>query len=235
MLYKSQLISQGSGSVGGFTASHNRFGSYIRNRTKPVNPNSAAQSQIRSAMADLTAAWQSTLTPAQRQAWSDYGQNTPVTNRLGDSITLTGLNHYVRSNVPRTQSSVVLRRVDSAPTITGLPGVAFPTVTTLSAATQELSISWIGDDTWTEEEGSAMIISMGLPQSPTINYFGGPYKFYGIIAGAEAAPPEAPQTPTPSTTPYVFVAGQKVFFRLRISRADGRLSNWFGFNVTAAA
>lgn len=234
MLYKSQLISHGSGSVGGFTASHNRFGSYIRNRTIPVNPNSVAQNQVRSILADLTEQWQNQLTPARRQAWSDYAANTPVTNRLGDSIRLTGLNHFVRSNSPRMQVGTLAKALDGPETM-GLPGTFFPSTIQATADDQNILIGWIGAAEWSSESGAAAIVSMGLPQKQTINFFNGPWKYYGIIKGDTVAPPESPEVPTPTTSPYIFSTGQKIFLRVRVSRADGRLSNWFYASTTAIA
>ena len=45
-----------SGSVGGTVFSRNKGGAYMRNRSIPVNPQSAAQVVVRAAMAFLTAA-----------------------------------------------------------------------------------------------------------------------------------------------------------------------------------
>ncbi|KKM06452.1 hypothetical protein LCGC14_1743870, partial [marine sediment metagenome] len=47
MLFKSGLITQGSGSIGGLTASHNRGGMYFRARTIPTNPATSFQTVVR--------------------------------------------------------------------------------------------------------------------------------------------------------------------------------------------
>ena len=91
-------VIQMSGSIAGNTFARNRYGNYVRARTKPVNPNSALQQQVRNAMADLTTRWSSVLTAVQRTAWNLYASNTPMTNRLGETVNLTGFNHYIRSN-----------------------------------------------------------------------------------------------------------------------------------------
>jgi len=96
-------IIQMSGSIAGNTYARNRYGNYARARTKPVNPNSAQQQVIRGAMQELTTRWAQTLTALQRAAWNLYGTNVAMLNKLGETIKLSGFNHYLRSNIPRVQ------------------------------------------------------------------------------------------------------------------------------------
>lgn len=83
------------GSVGSLTYSRNRYGAYVRNRTKPVNPNSAAQNAYRSNFRAAVAAWQD-LTYAQRSAWDAWAAATPWLNAAGESISLTGQAAWIR-------------------------------------------------------------------------------------------------------------------------------------------
>ena len=79
-----------SGSIGGQTAAHNRFGNYFRARTTPVNPASGRQSVIRAAIQNLAQRWSTTLTQAQRDEWEVYAANIVRTDSLGSQIKLTG-------------------------------------------------------------------------------------------------------------------------------------------------
>ena len=47
-----------SGSIAGNTHARNRFGNYMRARTKPVNPNSDRQVAIRAIVSYLAEFWQ---------------------------------------------------------------------------------------------------------------------------------------------------------------------------------
>ena len=47
MLFVPTIGTKLSGSLGGIVASHNRFGSYFRQRTVPVNPDTADQQMVR--------------------------------------------------------------------------------------------------------------------------------------------------------------------------------------------
>ncbi|HSR54544.1 MAG TPA: hypothetical protein VLV83_27270, partial [Acidobacteriota bacterium] len=106
MLFKSAMVTQVSGSVGGMTGSHNAGGYYFRSRVIPVNPNTSFQQSIRGVMGQLTSRWISTLTAAQRQGWEDYAQQVTLTNPLGDQRNVSGLNQYIRSNLSRRQPSL---------------------------------------------------------------------------------------------------------------------------------
>lgn len=88
---------QFSGSRGNITFGHNRGGQYQRTRAVPVNPNSTRQQAVRTILGTLAAAWYS-LTSVQRAAWNSYAALNPVTDRLGQSITLSGMNWFMKCN-----------------------------------------------------------------------------------------------------------------------------------------
>lgn len=116
------IVGKISGSLGGMTASHGRGGYYLRNRVKPVNSNTPRQQAVRSSLGALVQGWSSLLTPAQRAGWTAYANATPRTDRLGESLILTGSQAYVACNTPRLQVNAStltasMPRVDDAPTI----------------------------------------------------------------------------------------------------------------------
>lgn len=86
-----------SGSVAGVTSSRNRSGQYRRTRAVPVNPNTAAQSAVRAALASLAAAWR-TLTSSQQLGWVAYADAHPRVNPLGVTYKLTGMQAFVGVN-----------------------------------------------------------------------------------------------------------------------------------------
>jgi len=94
-------VVQMSGSIAGDTFARNRYGNYCRARTKPTNPNTSRQQDVRASLAFLTDRWSNTLTALQRAAWNLYGDSVAMTNRLGETTKLTGFNHYIRSNIER--------------------------------------------------------------------------------------------------------------------------------------
>lgn len=206
-----------SGSLGGVTFSHNRGGAYARLRTIPTNPASAFQTAVRNYFAQLTSAWLNELTPAQRAAWETYAINVPVLNKLGDPVTLTGLNQYVRSNVPRLQAG--LARVDNGPTTYTLASFTTPSITLPSGT--EADVAFTNTDDWAGAVGGALMVFASRPQSPSINFFNGPYRFMDVVLGA-GTPPTSPDT---MLLPFIVASGNKVFFKARATNADGRLTS----------
>jgi len=219
MKFKSQLITQASGSIGGVTASRNKGGMYLRARAIPVNPGSEFQTAVRGYLSQLTALWSNTLTDAQRLAWANYAEHTPVVDSLGDSRVIPGLAMYVRSNVPRLQAG--LARVDDGPTTFGLGDFTQPGITSITASTGVMIVTFEDTDEWLDETGSAMLVLTSRGQGPAINYFKGPFRYAGSILGDDTTPLASPQN---ITIAFTVAADQQVFSQFRVSRADGRLS-----------
>lgn len=218
-----------SGSLAGITASHNRGGSYFRNRAIPTNPGTAQQIAVRGFMATLTSLWNDTLTPAQRTDWDTYALNVPLNDPLGNPRNVGGLGMYVRSNVPRLQAG--LPRVDAAPILFNLGPFTNPTFTTFAAAGNTFNTSFDVLDDWVNEDDAAMLLYTSRPQNPTINFFKGPYRFTAAILGSVGVPPVPPVV---APTAFAFAVGQRVFVQIRVTRADGRLALPFrGFGLGA--
>jgi len=218
MLYKSALLTVASGSIGGITASHNSGGQYFRARTTPTNPNSAGQQAARTALSNATSAWANLTTLAQQAAWNTYAANVPLINRLGDPVFVSGLAHYVRSNVPRLRLG--LSRVDDAPTIFTLAEMS-PISIALTDVGDVIDVTFDNTDDWAAQTGSYLFLQVGQPQNPTINFYKGPFRATGQIVGSTGIPPGSPFA---GASVIPFSTGQRVFVRARASDADGRLS-----------
>lgn len=65
-------IIQMSGSIAGNVHARNRFGNYVRPRTKPVNPNSIRQEAARAIVSYLAEYWHQDLDDVQRNLWDVY-------------------------------------------------------------------------------------------------------------------------------------------------------------------
>lgn len=219
MLFKPLLGGELSGSIGAITASHNKGGAYLRNRVIPTNPATAPQTVVRTLLGTLASFWTSGLSAAQRTAWEVYAANVPLLNPLGDSREVTGLNMYQRSNVPRLQNG--LPRVDDGPTTFTLGTFTDPVINTL-VAPNAVGISFTEADDWVTEDDAAMLIYGSRDTGFGINFFKGPYRKYEAqLLGDVGAPPT---TPFAGVNPFVFTAGNKVFLKIAVSRADGRYS-----------
>ncbi len=223
-------VVQMSGSIGGNTFARNRFGNYVRARTRPVNPNTTQQGLVRTAMSFLTVLWSSTLTASERTAWGTYAAAISMKNRLGESVYLTGFNHFIRSNTEYYRH--MLAYITAGPTVLSLPEKDIAFAVSGSAATQNLSIVFTEGTEWTKEAGARMFIYMGTPRLATRNFFNGPWKFAGYLTGV--ADPGV-QSPGTIAAPMTLVEGQLVTCYARIWRMDGRISEPFSASFTVAA
>lgn len=217
MKFRGTHLTDASGSLVGVTYSHNRGGAYTRNRAIPVNPNSTFQQAVRGFFSQAQAAW-GALTTAQRTAWDLYALQTPLVDSLGNPVNVGGKGMFTRGLVPRLQAG--LAQVSAGPTTTGLPVLTNPGITSITASTGVMIITFTNTDAWASAVGGALLVFTSRPQPATINGFKGPYRFSGKVLGAATAP----TSPQNITISFPVVAGQRVFVRFVAVTADGRLS-----------
>lgn len=96
-LVSSSLLTDISGSIGGTTYARSRGGLYARNRTVPINPQTAAQGVVRSMFGSLSMAYNA-LSSAQKAAWEAFGQSIQFINRLGQAFNPSGRSAYMQLN-----------------------------------------------------------------------------------------------------------------------------------------
>jgi len=219
---------QRSGKQGGMVWSHNAAGPYTRNRAIPVNPQTDRQVAVRNATRGLAIAWSLELTQLQRDAWDTYAALVNWTNRLGQSINLKGINHFIRSNVPRVQWGIA--RIDAAPIWPELAIAETALAATASEATQDLTIDGDPAALWIGEADAWQFYAMGMPQSPARKFFGGPYRSLSAVPGA--GPPPFPHV---IAAPWPIAEGQRIWLRSRVTRGDARLSEFAQINFLCAA
>lgn len=219
MKIKSALLTQGSGSIGGMTMAHNSGGIYLRARTIPTDPNTPAQSAVKAQFASLSANWSGVLTQAQRDDWTTYALNTPVVDKLGDPLVLTGQQMYIRCNTPRANAGVTI--LANAPSNFGLPEIGNVQFAG-SEATQVLICVFDDTKPWTSLDDAYMFVQVSRPMSPAINFFRGPFRQLAAFAGDSTTPETSPANTGVSM--FAFTQGQRLFIRCRVSDDEGRLS-----------
>lgn len=215
MLIKSALLASLSGSMNGMTAARNRYGAYLRNRTIPVNPRTIAQESARDRMTQLVTAWRDALSASERTAWENYAANSPVTNRVGDRVYLTGLACYVRLNALRLQAGQARRA--QAPTAFGEIALGdLSSAVTASATTANVHVDPPTGATWCTASGY-MLVACSPPQPTSVNFYAGPFRYAASVDGtATACTVSNPYGPAN--------AGTKVFVRVRAFSGDGRVT-----------
>jgi len=204
-----------SGSIAGNTFARNRYGNYVRARTKPVNTRSIKQVLMRCILASLVARWYNTLTPTQRTAWGNYASNVNMKNRLGETTNLSGFNMYVRYNSPRVMATYA--PVDEGPINFTLPSKDPTFAVVADVSDNALKITFDNTLPWYTVPNSLMVVYQGVPQNKTRNFFNGPWRYVGYLDNASVSPV--------SLTPvFPLVAGHHQWVTARICEANGRLS-----------
>lgn len=177
-LIKSTILAQISGSINGITFAHNRGGAYARNRSIPANPGTDRQDQVRTALASMATAWRDTLTDTQRTLWINYAQNVTVLNRLGDTITLSGIAAFQRVNLFRLSTlgtTAVLEPPPAGVNPSPPPTFDYVNVGYPIASDPQLEIN-LAD---TVASGYSLAYYYSGPLSPGKNYYRGPYINHG--------------------------------------------------------
>ncbi|GAH48436.1 unnamed protein product, partial [marine sediment metagenome] len=215
-------VIQMSGSIAGNTYARNRFGNYVRSRTKPTNPKSAQQVAIRASIASLADRWSQVLDDAKRQSWNLYGASVNMKNRLGETVNLTGFNHFIRSNAIKCVYKKTLS--DDGPGIFELPGQDPEMAVTATEDPQQISVAYDKDRAWNDETGGFLWVYQGVPQNAQRNFFAGPWRLLGSVIGETGVPVASPLVATPQ---FPIAEGQRLWVYARIQRADGRLSEIF--------
>lgn len=90
-------VADARGKIGGAVASRNRFGSFFRSKTSPVNPQTSYQSTQRNDFTQHSQNWRG-LTEAQQNSWNAAAVDFMKSNVFGDKVKLTGMQLYVRLN-----------------------------------------------------------------------------------------------------------------------------------------
>lgn len=180
------MFGQFSGSQGNTVASHNRYGSYTRNRVIPVNPSTPDQTAIRTLLTSFSQNWRD-LTDGERTGWRDLADLDPTVDTQGQTIVLSGQAYYVGFNIQR--DTVGLVRLDVAPALVEVPPAILSAVFAINGGGATMEYTPAVDD------GSAtnfQVIQATSPLSAGINFISRSlYKNLGAIAGDDpVAPPE---------------------------------------------
>lgn len=114
----SALVSDMRNKLNGSVLSKNRYGSYVRNKITPVNPQTTAQQAARQRIAALSSMWGG-ITEAQRASWRALAPSFPFTDIFGDQKELTGQTLFVKLNANLLKIGEAV--IDAAPVKAEIP------------------------------------------------------------------------------------------------------------------
>lgn len=174
------MIGAASGSVGGQTASRNRYGAYFRTRAVPVASTTNPALQAKARLAAASQAWGG-LTDAQRLSWRTWAATNPVTDALGQSQILSG--HAAFCGI-YTRVDISGGTVFDDPPVVAAPDALLTLSATydIGAGTSELTYT-----TTPLAAGCKLYIQAAVVDSPGISYVQNLLKLVGFSAAAQAS------------------------------------------------
>lgn len=198
------MFGQFSGSQGNTVASHNKNGSYLRNRIIPVDPRTAKQLAVRALIQGFSEFWR-TLSQAQRDGWSFLGDQMTRLDTQGQSYTLTGLQAFTSINMNRDVLSLAISQ--DAPAL-DVPTLIYTITPTAAAGAQSFEI----DSTVVLAASQNIVLDASDDISPGINFVPrGAFKFLAVFSSIGNPPYDVA---TEWLAIYgILTAGEKIFAR----------------------
>lgn len=191
---------------------------YTRGRTVPVNPNTARQGDARANLSQAVNAWSNILTDANRQAWTTYAAGTPVVDRLGDQLILSGQQMFVKCTLPRLIAGKAI--VPQGPLDAGLATTPVPVA--------PIQVQWDGS-----MSGTFTVADSGVTGDLSL-YMSEPTSPSRTLAHAKRAFAEVEGPPVASlftvavlaaAFPFDYSVGQQVRVTAVFLADDGRVSS----------
>lgn len=179
----SALVSDMRNKLNGSVASKNRYGSYLRNKVTPVNPQTSYQQNVRQMLGSLSSQYRG-LTQSQRNSFINGAQNFPFTDIFGDTRYLSGQTLFVKLNTNLLNAGESV--IETAPLPVGVPEFSATdlNVTTSAGdiADMQLSVS-----SATVPAGFVVAVYATPPLSQSINFVKNRLRFIGIGTVAASA------------------------------------------------
>lgn len=217
-----------SGSVGGTTAAKNRYGTYFKKKSHPINRKTTSQSNVRAFFSTLTKNWKS-LTAVQRFSWTSAVENFQKANSLAERIVLTGHQLYIALN--RNLQTISQSLITTA-----------PAVTTVSPLTAQAIAAAAGAATMTDTyapavpAGQSYALYATRPLSAGKKSNSQDYKLVAVINTADASPFDIKSAYEAVFGASWKNAGVQIFFKgIEISKTTGESTVPFFSSTIVAA
>jgi hypothetical protein len=192
------LTSELSGSLGGVVASSARGGvGYFRVRARPGQPQTLAQTIVRSIITSLASAWRTVLTSLQRADWESIAGSTA-----------SGINAYAKGNDQRLLAGIA--RVDDAPDSASLSNLPITTLPVVDASAHTITSAVPAGETLTTVNYN---VYLSAPQSASRASQQFPFQFAGYSTPLSAGDPISIAVPV-GHPGYNLTAGQVVYVRI---------------------
>lgn len=170
----SALVSDMRNKLNGSVLSKNRYGSYVRNKVTPVNPQTDAQQLQRSRLSSASSAWKG-LSQTVRNGFAEIAKAHPLTNIFGDQVTLDGKSMFTRLSINRML--IGQTALAAVPALKGVPFVEISSFTMDNGQGEyEFNINPIAIPA-----GYNLVVQATAPLPATINFVKNQYRTLGVF------------------------------------------------------
>jgi len=217
MLFTSgALVGQLSGKLGPIVASHNRGGAYFRAHVVPVTSTTSFALNAKARLAAASSLWQ-TLTQDQQEAWLTWANNNPVTNRIGQQVTLSGHGAFTGLTASLAQAGVA---AVLDPPVIPAPAPLLTLTANFDIGTGEFDVVYT---TTPLGANVGLYVQTAIVNSAGINFVQNLLKLLVISAAAQASPLDVQ---TEAATRFgTLLLGQRVIHEVStFDRANGQRS-----------
>lgn len=198
------------GSIGGNTYQGNPYGQIVRQRVKPVDPNTTIQNEFRQNFNNASSVWKG-LTAAEKSAWATYADTAPRLNKFGDTIFLAARAMFM--SITSFQQAVGVAVVPTAPTV---PGNAINDPTLSFFASTAIGLRIDAPTVVPTSPAASLIRATVLPGSERV-FYKGPYNYRSSLLSTSTLP----QVVIPAAALNV---GDTIYIVTRSIDEDGRIS-----------
>lgn len=185
----SALVSDMRNKLNGSVMSANRYGSYVRNKVTPVNPQTSFQQNARAIFGALSSEWRS-LTEAQRKSWNQGTKDFPFTDIFGDTKHLSGQSLFVKLNA--NLDYLGQPRALTAPSAVSFPDAGLDMPANFSWSNSSITLTTTADEA--DLNGFATALYVTDPVPPGVNFVKNRYRrmpntmtFEGGLEGGDIA------------------------------------------------
>lgn len=189
--------------LNGSVFSKNRYGSYVRTKVTPVNPQTTSQQNVRNRLSTNSQAWRG-LSEAERQSWIDGAINFPTTDIFGNSKILSGQALYVKLN--NNLAMIGAAAIAVCPLPVAIPALELTSVTADDSANTVILVA-----TTPVPADFAMVVQATPNITPGRTFVKNQFRFISAEPAAATSPFDVSAEYTP-----VFgdpVTGMKIFVR----------------------
>lgn len=212
-------VSEMRGKEAGIIYSRNAYGSYVKQKVSPVNPQTANQLEQRTLMGTLSQLWAG-LSAGEKASWENLGSQVTRVNRFGDTTYYTGFSIFMKLN--RNLALIGMATLDEAPVVPSIDALSFTSLT-VAAGTPTMSLAFSP----TVPTGFKLVIyatnNILTGRSFVKNY----YRLIKVVEASQTSP----QNILASWSAYfgnVLVEGAKIFIKIKLIDSTG------GFEGTIA-